>query len=133
MIARGGRQVKGSVFRAAVFVTGPRLSGAVFLLDTIIDFQPMDRNVTRRRDTQADLVSLYTEHGHLDIVTDDDRLAYAPGKNEHIWYLSLFAPVRGACAAHVSQFEAGAHARNVPALLEWPVSPTYRHVSCFCG
>jgi len=70
------------------------LFAAVLLLDTIVDFQPVHRNVAGRRDAQADLVSLHSEHGYLHIVPDDDRLTYAPGKNEHIWYLSLCAPVR---------------------------------------
>jgi len=53
-------------------------------LDLVVDFLPVDANVPRGLDAEADFASLDVHDGDLDAVTDEDDFAQLPTQNEHV-------------------------------------------------
>ena len=71
----------GSGFRANSVGIGIESTGLI--LDGLVDFTTMDGDVLGRLDTETDLVSTDLDHGHRDIVIDDDALVLFAGENQH--------------------------------------------------
>ena len=53
-------------------------------LDAFKDFLAVDRDVFRRVDTDANLISLNAEDGHGDFLANHDGLANTSSENEHV-------------------------------------------------
>ena len=62
---------------------GIRIKSTGLVLNGLIDFTTMDGDVFGRLDTETDLVSTDLDHGHRDIVVDDDALVLFAGENQH--------------------------------------------------
>ena len=70
---------------AALFVRpGAGFALAAFGLDAFKDFFAVDRDVFRRVNAHAHLISLHTEDGHGDFLANHDGLADASSENEHV-------------------------------------------------
>jgi hypothetical protein len=74
--------VKRGLAQSGLFVVSDSLSG-LFLLDTLINFFSMDRNVLGCIHANANLIAFDAEHGHVDLIADHQRLPDSSGKNEH--------------------------------------------------
>ena len=57
---------------------------AAFGLDALKDFFAVDRDVLRRIDANAYLISLNAEDGHGDFLANHDGLANTSSENEHV-------------------------------------------------
>jgi hypothetical protein len=74
--------VKHGLAQSGLFVVSDSLSG-LFLLNTLINFFAMNRDILGRIHTNANLIAFDAEHGHIDLVADHQRLPDSSGKNEH--------------------------------------------------
>ena len=62
---------------------GIRIESAGLVLDGLVNFTTMDGDMLGRLDTETDLVSTDLDHGHRDVVIDNDALVLFAGENQH--------------------------------------------------
>ena len=62
---------------------GIRIESTGLILDGLVDFTTMDGDMLGRLDTETNLVSANLDHGHRDVVVDDDALVLFAGENQH--------------------------------------------------
>jgi hypothetical protein len=62
---------------------GIRIESTGLILDGLVNLTTMDGDVLRRLDTETNLVAANFDHGHRDIVVDDDALVLFAGENQH--------------------------------------------------
>jgi hypothetical protein len=62
---------------------GIRIESTGLILDGLINFTTVDGDMLGRLDTETDLVSANFDHGHRDVVVDDDALVLFAGENQH--------------------------------------------------
>ena len=62
---------------------GIRIESTGLILNGLVDFTTMDGDMLGRFDSEANLVSTNLDHGHRDIVVDDDALVLFAGENQH--------------------------------------------------
>ena len=62
---------------------GIRIESTGLILNGLVDFTTMNGDVLGRLDTETDLVSTDLDHGHRDVVIDNDALVLFAGENQH--------------------------------------------------
>ena len=62
---------------------GIRIESSGLILDGLVDLTTMDGDMLGRLDPEANLVAANLDHGHRDIVVDDDALVLLAGENQH--------------------------------------------------
>ena len=62
---------------------GIRIESAGLVLDGLVNFTTMDGDMLGRLDPEANLVAANLDHGHRDVVVNDDALVFLAGENQH--------------------------------------------------
>ena len=62
---------------------GIRIESTGLILDGLVNFTTMDGDMLGRLDPETNLVSANLDHGHRDIVVNDDALVLLAGENQH--------------------------------------------------
>ena len=66
-----------------------------FGLNALVDLFAMDIDVRRSVDANADLITLYAQHGHGDIISNLQTLAYFAGQYQHVSFPAVAASSGG--------------------------------------
>src|SRR6516165_9471467 len=92
-----------------VLFQSPRL-----ILDRFVDFTTMDGHMLGCLNTEANLIAANLDHGHRDVVTDDDALVFLAGENQHsgssLVLIALGADRSRAVSSNYSQGSSECHA-----------------------
>ena len=75
-----------NAFRSSGFganSVGIRIESTGLVLNGLVDLTAMDGDMLGRFDAETNLVSANLDHGHRDVVVDDDALVLLAGENQH--------------------------------------------------